>query len=399
MRWRRYSVRRACAKVGAMRKSYFGTSSAGAILFALASQAFAQTVWVVGPPGTPEADFALMTPAIAQAEPGDTILVRAGDYVEPAALVIDKPVSILADSGATYRGPTGGDLFTHLTIRDIPAGTSCTVQGMRSIVNVFGSEFGGQVVVENCEGLVHLRALDGAPGSIETPGGRAVYIRVSDSAQFQIHDVSGLSADIEIIRSSGSFNQQFSRGSRYQIEESTVHFDRCDLGMDGVFFALGLLFLERSSVSVSRSIIAGEGVFGGPGAIGTDSTITLDPSTTLTGMPPVSGASLTQVDATLTTLTASLDGSDLIADLQGDVGENFATLLAFPGTVLPTPFGDLWVHPDQHLVLDSGVLAARERQVTLPLAAGIPLGLEVVLQAVTLGTEIRISNGVGITIP
>lgn len=91
--------------------------AATALVVAAASTANART-WTVG--GL-DADFPLITPAIAAASAGDVVRVRAGVYRED--LVIDKPLTIVGEGRPTLFGTGVGTVVTI-------AATGCEVRGL-----------------------------------------------------------------------------------------------------------------------------------------------------------------------------------------------------------------------------------------------------------------------------
>ncbi len=107
--------------------------SFGLVAAVLISSARAET-FLVDAAGAPDADFTAMQPAIDAAAPGDTIMVRDGDY---DGFVLDRPLTVIAEQvGARFADTT--------VVRDIPAGTTASLTG-------FFLEF---LVIEDCPGSV-----------------------------------------------------------------------------------------------------------------------------------------------------------------------------------------------------------------------------------------------------
>src|ERR1051325_5799618 len=78
-----------------------------AVAFALLAASAEARTWTVGGPG---ADFPLISPAIAAASGGDTILVRGGVYRED--LILDKPLTVTGQGSPTLFGTGLGSIVT-----------------------------------------------------------------------------------------------------------------------------------------------------------------------------------------------------------------------------------------------------------------------------------------------
>lgn len=90
-------------------------------LAALAVHAQGQ-VFVVDAAGGPGSFSTQLQPAIDAASPGDTLLVRSGNYA--AASLVGKPLTLIADTGA--------DVYAQwLQIQQLPAGAGVVVHGLR----------------------------------------------------------------------------------------------------------------------------------------------------------------------------------------------------------------------------------------------------------------------------
>jgi hypothetical protein len=104
-----------------------------AVLLALFICALAHgTNWIVDASNGPGTNFTTLTAAIAAAQPGDKIIVRAGTYGEN--VVVDKAITIVGWNATSYP-MTVPEPFTHAIwgtfgIVNIPAGQTCVVSGL-----------------------------------------------------------------------------------------------------------------------------------------------------------------------------------------------------------------------------------------------------------------------------
>jgi len=112
---------------------------------ALTTSLCAQRLWIVDANNGPGTDFTDLAPAIAAANPGDRILVRAGVFLYP--INIQKGITILGDIQVRP------DLGPNLTIANIPPGQSVVLSQVDVRTTLQGP---GVVAVQNCQGAVHL---------------------------------------------------------------------------------------------------------------------------------------------------------------------------------------------------------------------------------------------------
>ncbi|MCA8942097.1 MAG: hypothetical protein KDB80_06005, partial [Planctomycetes bacterium] len=187
--------------------------------------------------------------------------------------------------------------------------------------------------------------------------------------------------------------------------------DGADVTIDGATITSGFppftlsspVLLTTSSLRIARSSIEARNLSGGPQScidVTTSGSIAVDPTTTLTpanGAASISGPP-SATFAEIVTQRARASGSTLDVELQGRTGAAFGTILSFPVPGLPTPFGDLWVDPFGHLVVQTGVLAARQANASIPLP-GLPSGFFVVTQSVVLDAELTLSNAAPAVFP
>ena len=109
----------------------------------LVCSALGQRLWIVDANNGPGTDFTDLAPALAAANPGDTIMTRWGAFQYP--ITITKGITIISD--VDLRNSLGSPV----TIMNIPAGQSVTIAAM-SMQNIF--QYG--VIIKNCQGPVHL---------------------------------------------------------------------------------------------------------------------------------------------------------------------------------------------------------------------------------------------------
>jgi hypothetical protein len=136
-----------------------------AVLALLAAPARADVI-VVDQANGPGTDYTWLQTAIDAAAPGDTLLVRSGDY--DGIAIVGKGLTVVADDGAVVN--CGPDFNSFSAIRDVPAGQTVTVRGLSfdcywpiSSQQVF---VGTTLMVRDCEGTVWLEdctVLSGGP--------------------------------------------------------------------------------------------------------------------------------------------------------------------------------------------------------------------------------------------
>ena len=101
------------------------------------------STWIVDVNSGPGTNFTQISAAVAAAAPGDTLLVRPGQY---ANFVLDKPLAIVGQGTA----PTNEALCTGATIHDLPPNTTTCIANL--YFNGFG--FGGLQLASNAGALM-----------------------------------------------------------------------------------------------------------------------------------------------------------------------------------------------------------------------------------------------------
>lgn len=127
--------------------------------------------------------------AVAAAQPGDTLLLQPGEYVDSGSLVIDKPLTLLgAGSGLTsYRVVAASivDSPLPLLVQGIAAGEEVRVIGLSLITQPDDFQHAGVALVLDCAGPVVLADLKGnsvagdpafgpLPGAVQVRGSAQV---------------------------------------------------------------------------------------------------------------------------------------------------------------------------------------------------------------------------------
>lgn len=100
--------------------------------------------WIVDDDGGPGVDFTDIAAAIAASAPGDVLLVLPGVY---SSFLLDKPLTVLASSGALVAGGLGQP-----AVQGLPAGTTTAISGLTF-------DLGKSLHVQDCLGTVVLDQL------------------------------------------------------------------------------------------------------------------------------------------------------------------------------------------------------------------------------------------------
>lgn len=225
---------------------------------AVVGSTFAQSqVWTVDDSGG--ADFTTIAAAVAQASPGDLVLVRAGNY---AGFALDKGLSIVADSGAQVR------VVGQVTLSGVNEGPLALLRGLK--LEGAGSDRRA-LLVKNGSGHVWAEDLvvraASTPGNA-LPGADAVVVDNAGFATFVHATLEGGATLVNGSVLSNGGRGASVRNSQVQFFASTV---RGGYGLDGHLWAGGGaltgwsgLECDSSTVLVSAgAVIGGQGGHGG----------------------------------------------------------------------------------------------------------------------------------------
>ncbi|MBK8976814.1 MAG: hypothetical protein IPM29_12925 [Planctomycetes bacterium] len=350
-------------------------------IFALTGALAAQTTWIVDAGGG--GSFVDLPPAVAAAQPGDLILVRAGVY---SPVTVSKGLRIVGDPGATL-----WSLSSPLVVVDrLPAGETFVLQG----IDATTSGGPGGVRVLDCAGHVHLERVSMSPVVVER------------SAQVSLHglDLFAGAPPVSITDSNAvlggcRLRASFSVGTLQHalvMERSLVVFAE-STAIGGVDFT-GIGSGSGIELRSGRLVVAGDAatvVEAGdsrslrrptPAIRTLGGAIVLDPAVTLLpkfGGPPIGGVA-TVATRTVPSVRASVAGGRLSATARANPGDALHLLLGLPlQPVLSLPFGDLWLGPINLVLVSATLPATGSQSVSLPLPP-LPAGTVATLQAVVL---------------
>lgn len=340
-----------------------------ALVACFATQVLAQQAWIVGPGG-----FAALDLAVAAAAPGDTIVVRAGQY-PPAT--IDKGVRVLGDPGARVQASVG----VSLTIANVPAGQTAVVRGLRTDITHAGVQV--DYLVTDCDGHVLVQDIDllYAIAVVRSP-----HVSLQRVVNSSVGWVEALDSTVAL---AGCAFFGPPGGSALRCTNSDVVATDCTWrgGPQLLFPARPAIELASGSLVLTGAdsdVRAGTGavvaaIETGGGALAIDPRVPLVPSG---GALPITGPATVRFASLPSMRTEVASGRlDVVVDPAG--GTRVHVVASPPVAPLPTPFGALWVG-FQHFVLASGVtpdpvtgLASLSFPVT-----GMPPGTPLALQAV-----------------
>jgi hypothetical protein len=158
------------------------TKAPGRVLAACAAFVFVSsfasaTIWIVDANNGPGTHFTTITAAIAAAQPGDRILVRAGNYIE--TVNVNKAVTIVGWNATRYpmvvpANPFATAIWGGLGVTGIPAGHQCVVSGLVIARPTLAS--GASIGVLNSQGAVVLDRLIAPNGGVHIENSTNVII-------------------------------------------------------------------------------------------------------------------------------------------------------------------------------------------------------------------------------
>ena len=355
--------------------------------------------------------------ALSSANPGDTLIVRAGNY---DGAIVRKGVTIECDAGVRFVTSVTND--HHLQILNINQGERCVIVGA-NIMDISQSIFTGISILNNLGTVILRRSSIVGPspsGNLDITSCRGPVIIEGFSGPGNFARLSAL-----VILNSSSVTVTDAIVSRIEVRHSSVSLERCKTTgaanygglriISGIVSASACEFhgeafhlnwgwipgieLEGGSLTLSRGTKAFRG-FGGTlprPAILTRSvcTVHIDPSTQLI----YQGASILGPASVFFTVVPSVEilsptksGSPITVQTKGQPGTATVTFLS---PVLPPvrlPFGVLWVHPLSP-VFDSGLIPSHGiRSLTL-LVPPIAQHAAFLMQPVSLSTSGKIAMG------
>ncbi|MEZ5966820.1 MAG: hypothetical protein R3F56_23475 [Planctomycetota bacterium] len=334
-------------------------------------------------------DFLSLAPAVAAALAGDTIVVRAGEYREPA-LDIDKGIAIVGLVGVRLIGNT--ILPPYLRVHDIPARQTFAMRGFTAVGPFDGSY---TIDVQSCRGTVSLQAMQGllAHLDIDCVSCSQVEMKNLTVAHLSVND-----SNVVVQRSA------FENLGSPIVGSGELGLVRCSVTVQPGFFSSGpglrwtsgRLTLTRSNVSAAQS-----GSAPAPAVQVDSGTVVVDPTTVLVpwmGAPPIGGAATVQ-SREVASLVADSSGTLLDVDLHGLRTSDYVVLLSRPTPILPTFAGAVWVSTDEHLVVAFGSFGST-RNATHRLAhAAVPAGFTTTLQAVFFTDRLSVSTASIVVFP
>lgn len=362
------------------------------VMALLSATASAQRTRVVALNGS--GDFTSLQGAANASSPGDTIIVRSGQYAEPNATVITKGVTILCDPGVLWAWFAAPPIY----IENIPADQTLTWRG-----GSFSSSSGitPSMVVRGCEGHVLINGFQ-ATNFIKISGCRNVYLhRISlefDGIFVQTSTVTMTNCSFDVRYVHGEIPIEL-RSSRVAIANSLIISRAVPFGVPA---------LSPAIKAVSSVLTIGArtrvGVIGGTQpAITTKGTvlIELDPSAVLVSQttPMIQGTAQV-VDVARSVVRASFAAVGEVFEMTAftEPDSLIATFVEhrFQSPV-PTPFGDLWVRPIAR-VIDFGRADANGKRsfsvVVPPIAPGFPIVLQPIALSVSGALTLGVASGI-----
>lgn len=370
----------------------------------LSTSLAAQRTWIVDRNGGPGFDFRDLAAGVAAAADGDTIIVRAGDY-HPGHLDIDKGLTLIGQ-GSVLVSPSaigGANGFAGIFVHDLAADQPFAIRDI-DLEGVFASP---EIQFENCAGVVTVQGARARLG----PRGEALSMAFKfvdcDQVLFSNCFVRG-AGSMQIVRSRGSITAcaiEGNNGGPVLIQDSHITLASCAISSGFGGFAFGApIHLNGGELRITRATVRANSSLVSPDLEAitvTGGTLILDPTASLSPVgnaPPIAGTA-NVIHRELVSLSADASATDVSLDLHTTTNGLFVTMLSFPTTAVPTPWGDdLFVHADGHLLIDSGAMAGRARRTQIP-AIGLPVGLKAVVQTVTFDGQFKLSNAAALVFP
>lgn len=333
-----------------------------------------------------------LPPAVAAAQPGDLVLVRAGTY---SSTTVRIGIRIVGEPGATVFG----GFATGLIIDHVPAGQCCVVRGIGTMT------LGGPTLqVLDCLGQVHLEDIAQQTG-----------IEVQRSSQVSLVHISmpmgGVPlhvADSSVAVVRCDLHAGWSVGEPRHavvVERSTVVLSQTTLvgGPDftGIGSGSAVALLSGSLIvagDASTSIAAGTSLSipqPAPAILGTAGSIVIDPQVQLVpryGAPAIGGAAAVTT-VPVPAVLADVDAQVLSVQTRASAGDLAFVLVGLaPQPLSNTTLGELWLGAGA-VVLQSGSVPATGTLLgNVPLPP-LPQGLLATFQALIVrGNQVLLST-------
>ena len=363
------------------------------VVSVLSGAAFAQNqTWIVDTANGAGTNFTDLPQAVIAAQPGDNIIVRAGDYT---GAMVYEGIAILGEPGA--RITFGGATYTGISVSQVPAGQTCSVSGLQILV---ANPLGGSMQATNNAGNVLFERITTTSKTW-----------VSDCANVRIEGCA--LADIIVINTalSMSHTSGFGAGGGFntswpalQLSNSTATLSRCTLhGFDAVFtfpssaaitMAGGsLLVTDDGTGQIKAGVGQARSAIDGSGSVTFDSHVAFVPAN---GAPSIAAtvASASQIVPSLRALGAPAGGTVNI-DLFSQTGDAYFLFggLLVPPTPLPFWGGSAWLTAP--IMFESGFIGSTQRAFATVPVPNSPLvhGYAFTIQALTAGAAgVYVSN-------
>ncbi len=323
--------------------------------------------------------------AIGKASPGDTIIVNHGVYDFFTASI---GVRILCDRGVELKA---SPLLNYLKISSLPAGQSFVLVGSLSSKALIS---GGQLAVENCKGDVSFSRVTGP---------ETLYLSVSgsDSVSFHRCRMSRMHlSGSKVLFSDCLFMSTEAIGSVLLCRTSEVDFNNSvisAIALPGArvatpaYISGSLLRLSGHSRLETSPLHAGV-----PALNAISSTVTLSPSVVLTSgtASPINRIGSSVVTDSIPACSVIFDRTYLKLSVTGD--PQLSTALFLSGVTGPRPLtnfgGLLWFDTTAPANIAIPLPASGAWLSWVALPSGLPRGLQLTVQALSLSNKILVGG-------
>ncbi len=371
----------------------------------------AQQTWIVDRQGRPGTDFADLPDAVAAANPGDTLLVRAAS-IPYSAFATGKGLTVLGDGHPEINSFRFNPA---VQVIGLPASQRFVMHGFRTPI-----EQAFEVVLQNDAGpvvLSDLRAIEPCncgPGVVLPPG-----MTITDCAQVSVDGcdefgkpaISCVRSDVTITRcnlgilpiGAGLGDCLLVDGGRVEVVES--HLDGSwAMDINGVTQPAVRLLAGTLRLGATAETFVQGGTLGGnanlrPAIDAAGGVLELDPDVRLNPQRgggiglALHGASIALRQYAFALVPSAPVGGPLELRLHTSAFAPSLLLLGLPTAALPSPFGTFLLDPSASILVVSGAPSTGLLSSSLPLPLGLPRGLQVCVQGVAdLGAGIEVSS-------